>query len=597
MYIFLKQRWNAFLKMGLKKKTLLFVMGIFGIGMFISVVAFSSIYRNLWKKSVIQQIENISKGREESIQKYVSGLEDMAYNVSYSNWLQDIFQKNVTAIRMMERQENAEDFLCSLSTLYDGNQFAAIALRGTRVTGTHDYYLDYGKDITKADWYQKLLMEGKYVQIGEGEEKGIYRGHPEWDMTIYYRVNDYNTLETTGVMVITIPMKNLKSLLDNSYEEVCFVLQAADGTQICSDMPEKFQKKMSQNRDQIMREGQCLNLGDGYYALNHKISTDFFDWNLITLTDANQQKLNNLMLVVIFIGMLGMAGALLLVVSIVVSHYLTRPILTCKNAMLEIRNNRLGVTIPNGYQDEIGELIQGFNEMSSSLESLVEKNKMITALQKEAELKNLERQINPHFLFNTLEIINSLILGRKEKSAMLICETLGKLYRYNLRGSKWITLRDELEYTKQYLLIMKYKIDDLTVMEEVDENLLNLVFLKVILQPIVENSIKHGFLGRSMECCISILVERQNEKVHIELMDNGNGIEKESLLMLQKEIQDIRENPMQHLPESSHIGVKNVAQRLFLEYGEAAEIRIQASAGLGTKVELSVPILEKAEEM
>ena len=100
-----------------------------------------------------------------------------------------------------------------------------------------------------------------------------------------------------------------------------------------------------------------------------------------------------------------------------------------------------------------------------------------------------------------------------------------------------------------------------------------------------------------MECCISILVERQDETVHIELMDNGNGIEKESLLILQKEIQDIRENPMQHLPESSHIGVKNVAQRLFLEYGEAAEIRIQASAGFGTKVELSVPILEKTEEM
>mgnify|MGYP002230930155 FL=1 len=74
-------------------------------------------------------------------------------------------------------------------------------------------------------------------------------------------------------------------------------------------------------------------------------------------------------------------------------------------------------------------------------------------------------------------------MGRKEKSAMLVCETLGKLYRYNLRGSKWITLRDELEYTKQYLLIMKYKIDDLTVMEEVDESLLDFVFLKVILQP------------------------------------------------------------------------------------------------------------------
>ncbi|MFR3322086.1 MAG: hypothetical protein ACLTSZ_14280 [Lachnospiraceae bacterium] len=147
--------------MGVKKEkeTLMFVMGIFGIGMFISVVAFSSIYRNLWKKSVIQQIENISKGREESIQKYVSGLEDMAYNVSYSNWLQDIFQKNVTAIRMMERQKaNAEDFLCSFkSTVADGNQFAAIALRGTsRRRVYRGYYLDCGKrNITKAELVSK----------------------------------------------------------------------------------------------------------------------------------------------------------------------------------------------------------------------------------------------------------------------------------------------------------------------------------------------------------------------------------------------------------------------------------------------------------
>ncbi|MFR3322085.1 MAG: HAMP domain-containing protein [Lachnospiraceae bacterium] len=118
-----------------------------------------------------------------------------------------------------------------------------------------------------------------------------------------------------------------------------------------------------------------------------KYLPDFFDWNLIALTDAKStKKLNNPMCRLLFLsGCLESQEPFCLVeVSIVISHYLTRPIFDLQNAMLEIRNNRLGVTIPNGYQDEIGELIQGFNEMSSSLESLVEKNKMITALQKEA---------------------------------------------------------------------------------------------------------------------------------------------------------------------------------------------------------------------
>ena len=114
-------------------------------------------------------------------------------------------------------------------------------------------------------------------------------------------------------------------------------------------------------------------------------------------------------------------------VAAAVSRYLTNPILDCADAMLEIRNNNIGIQIENTYFDEIGELIDGFNEMSGSIYSLIEKNKMISTLQKNAKIKILERQINPHFLFNTLEIINSQILNGKEKSAVKVCETLGQL--------------------------------------------------------------------------------------------------------------------------------------------------------------------------
>lgn len=588
-----RQKWlMSFLSMGLKKKTVLFVMGIYSLGMLVSIVVFHGIYRNMQEQSVVQQIEKVGTGKEESIQKYVSGLEDLVYNVSYSNWMQDVFQKKVTPIRMAELEDNARDFLCSLSTLYEGNQFAAIALRGNRITGTQDYRLDYEKIITEEKWYEQLLTEGIYVQTGEGTEKGIYRSHPEWDMTVYYRINDYNTLETTGFFVITIPMKNWKNLLENSYDDVAFVLETDDGTRISRNLSGIFFDKLTQNEQKLEKTDGCINLGNGCYAEKRKIETEFFQWNLITLVDTSNQKLENPMLIMIFVGMLCMTAALLLIVAVTVSQYLTKPILRCRDAMLQIKENQLGITLNNTYRDEIGDLIQGFNDMSGSLETLVEKNRMISALQKEAELKNLERQINPHFLFNTLEIINSLILSKKEQSAMLVCETLGKLYHYNLRTNKWITLRDELEYTRQYLVIMKYKINDLTVIEEADADLMELPFLKMILQPVVENSIKHGFEGKNQECCVSILVEKKREIVRIELMDNGNGMSEDAVFELQEEIQDIKRNPMQHLPESSHIGVKNVAQRLFLEYGEHADVKIKANAGFGTRVVLQIPIRE-----
>lgn len=139
-----------------------------------------------------------------------------------------------------------------------------------------------------------------------------------------------------------------------------------------------------------------------------------FQWELVTTLDTENQKIDSFTLVIILVGMLVVLGCLLIIAAMTVSKYLTRPILSCAGAMLEIRNNHMGIQLDNSYTDEIGELIAGFNEMSSSLYTLIERNKLIVALQKDAEIRMLERQINPHFLFNTLEIINSLIMGKKK---------------------------------------------------------------------------------------------------------------------------------------------------------------------------------------
>lgn len=568
------------MRMGLKKKTILFALGTFAGAVLLTFFIFGIAYGRMWKQSMIAHLENVGEEKENDIYEYFINMDDLAYNICYSNWIQDLFQNRVSILRRQEQEENAQEFLSSLCTLYDGNQIAVIALNGTRICGSYGYRLDYDMDITEKEWYPQLLKDGKYVETGS--DKGIYRNLPGWCMNLYYVVNDYNTLDMAGIMVITIPVENIGRLLDTGYDEIGFAL-CEKGEMIASSLSEELTELPEADRGYIRKTA------GRYYVTRSALKPDGFQWELITALDTENQKIDSFMLISILVGMLLILGCLLITAAMAVSRYLTRPILSCAGAMLEIRNNHMGIQIDNGYTDEIGELIGGFNEMSSSLYTLIEKNKLIVALQKEAEIRMLERQINPHFLFNTLEIINSLIMGKKEKFAMKVCETLGQLYRYNLRQDKWITLREELDYTRQYLMIMRYKINELTWFYEIDEELKEIPFMKAILQPLVENSIMHGFRKKTQECCISIEIRERENGVFLEVMDNGEGMEEEQLEVLQMELSRIREKPMEKITDTVHIGIRNVVQRLHLEYGEAFRFRITSNAGYGTRIEMTIP--------
>lgn len=249
----------------------------------------------------------------------------------------------------------------------------------------------------------------------------------------------------------------------------------------------------------------------------------------------------------------------------------------------------MGVYIENQYHDELGELINGFNEMSASIAGLIEKNKMISTLQKETEYQILQQQINPHFLYNTLEIINGLILCGKEMEAVDVCENLGQIFHYNLKQDKWISVKEEIRYLKQYLMIMKYKIPDLSINWDVGKDLENKKILKAILQPVVENAIKHGFKIKREECCISFEIKSENGYISISIMDNGMGMDREIYINILKTIQKIRENPNIKREESVHVGIQNIFHRLYLEYGEAMNFNIITRKNLGTKIQIEIP--------
>lgn len=537
------------------------------------------LYSYLENNSIKGTVKQVSQEGERLITEYFNQIDEVAYNVAYSNWLQrPLISQEIPSQTMID--EIKYNMSC-LSFLYSEIRFTVIMVNGLQIIGNGIADYDYQFCIEDQPWYDRMLKEKKYVVWGDAQP--YKKDGQNSCITIFYTFNNYQNLDMIGYLGVRIPLENIEKALSSlPVGRCCLELRIGD-TKIA------YPKEMSDAGTDELDEKPAILRGTQICENKKNIKVHNQKMELYTIYDFGSRQGEMSVIWIVLAFFLIFIAAILSVVAVLVSRYLTQPILKCKSAMLEIRNNHLGITLQNNYQDEIGDLIDGFNKMSKSISNLIEVNKNISIMQKEAEFKILERQLSPHFLFNSLELINGLILNGKKEDAVQICENLGQLYQYNLRHEKWISFNDEFLYTLRYLEVMSYKMGHLEIDYHVDEEILNTLVIKAILQPVVENSIRHGFRERKQECCISLMAEKKENRIFISIMDNGSGIAVSQMDKLNLEMDEIRKAPEQKLHESSHIGLKNVYQRLCLEYGDKVEFRVISREGLGTRIEFTIP--------
>jgi len=203
----------------------------------------------------------------------------------------------------------------------------------------------------------------------------------------------------------------------------------------------------------------------------------------------------------------------------------------------------------------------------------------------EAKLDALQAQINPHFLYNTLDSVIWLADAGDDEGVIKLVTALAKLFRISIsKGHEIITLEEELEHVRNYLIIQQMRyVDKFTYNIEIPENLKNKPTIKLILQPIVENSIYHGIKYLMDPGIINIKVEESGDDIKIHLSDNGIGMDNEtrlSLLIVDKN---------QHIKDGNGIGVYNVNKRLQLKYGEKYGLKIESEIEEGTHVIITLP--------
>ena len=389
-------------------------------------------------------------------------------------------------------------------------------------TGPGITYVNTGK-IFETEWLDEVMAQkGNYV-IKAGT-RGAFRSNIGEMVSFVRVINDINTQKPIGILAINLPSR----FFEQAYEELSgetshFALYDTSGRLICKDNESTFSSLNPENLLQNTREETdklfyksiftCDTLGDSHFILASRLE--------VRILDGLPAKL----LVALIIGAFILLAFMWLINTYIAKNVIY-PIQRLVDSMAEVQNGWLHRVSMNVNDDEIGLLKNSYNAM------LIEINQLIDELlQKEktlrmAELDALQEQMKPHFLYNTLDMIRYMALENRTDEVYNMLETLGNFYRRFLsKGSTDLSLGEEIEIVKSYLTLQRTRFEDIFTDEyEIEEGLSSIRVPRLILQPLVENSIYHGIRPKGEHGVIRVTVKRQEDFLFLSIYDNGIGM-------------------------------------------------------------------------
>lgn len=281
-----------------------------------------------------------------------------------------------------------------------------------------------------------------------------------------------------------------------------------------------------------------------------------------------------------------MIAVAVIVILVVVAYFMSAPLVRqvgrIVTAMNAARSGDFSVrlTADKKMPYELNRISEGFNDMMCQIDILDKQGRAAAEEQRNAELQALEAQIDPHFLYNTLDAINWKAIEKGELEISQMLGDLADILRYSvMNAGEETTVRGELYWLRQYVRLQQERIGkEILIEEDVPEDIKNRKLHKLLLQPFAENSIRHGFRDQQGECRLLIRMAQEEGLLHIVIEDNGKGIG-------EGELEKIRQKE----PENGHVGIENVRKRLQLYYSSRASLEFESVPGEFTRVHMYIP--------
>jgi two-component system, sensor histidine kinase YesM len=593
-----KRYMLAIVNLNLKQQLLLMIVTFTIMILFLQIYYYTRFYSvteskdHTYTSTIISQIE-------EMINTFSQDIEDAALASSYSSVAQNILVSSDSDF-WYQSKKRLDDILVGIrSTNKNILSIMLLDLNG-RVAGPNksdDYRIinelnkKFNFHTTESDQFTKPL----YTKITSFTEmKGPLYAYV---LPIFTFQKDSISKEKIGYCIIVFRANIMSNLLKSSS---LFMIVDEENQIISSNDSSRSGEFFQQStKDQIEEQGKEYKidyLGKDMMAQYKRIEQ--LNWKIVSLTSINEltdevRKIRNIGLI---IGLT--ITILIMVMSLIFIRSVTKPIDKMITFMGTIGKNYNHQRLIMSNKNEIGKLADNVNIMLNAIEStnnqLIHANTSLFEMKlakKEAELSALQAQINPHFLYNTLECIRSIGLAHNIPEILEISTSLAKILRYSIKVESYVLIENEINCIKSYLKIMSIRFNDkFNIMFEIDDTILPTKIPKMILQPIVENAIYHGLEQKRGRGNLSFKGYILNENtVRIEICDDGKGINE---LDLQKIQFYLKEKDQQSHTESTinrGIGLMNIHQRIQLAYGENYGITIYSKEQEGTKVILVIP--------
>lgn len=526
----------------------------------------SEVFHREVEDHTIHEIDTSSK----YIEQYVSNLKSTSRSLSQSQAIKD-FASQTTA----ENESVIREWLETL--LKSHPDFVSIRLvtkDGRLITTGMEEEMVTSADMMAQKWYQDVLEHSNVPII-----QSIKNQNNQIVISISQEVKS-NAGENLGVIRLDVDYHELEkyvkelSLGDNGY---AFVIQK-DGTLIYHPDSEAFEsvdKQMSVQ--EISNSPMDSMVSEDFFV--HKSPIENSDWILVGVSSFSRFKEDSVKLlgIVSVVGVLSLLICMLGIFTLI--RYQLLPVKRLGQVMRRVEEGDTTIRAEQKGAQEFQALAGTFNQMLERIETLMKEEKEQEALTRIYELKALTSQINPHFLYNTLDTIIWMAEFQDHQKVVDITKALSNYFRLSLNaGEEIVTLRQEIDHVRQYLFIQKERYGD-KLEYEIDEpdDIPDIKLPKIVLQPLVENAIYHGIKESERPGKITITVSKRDTFIDICIADNGVGI---------------KENTTS-TKELGGVGIKNIQERLALFFGEAFSMEIESEPNAYTKVYLHLPLKEE----
>lgn len=415
-------------------------------------------------------------------------------------------------------------------------------------------------------------------------------------------IKELSNLERVGVLVVQIKNWELEKIFTNlklgsNMRDTRFMLvndnglilydyqEELDGQQLGAYMPKEWQS------GQAYRSFKSKFNGQESVVSIYKLQD--FSWSLVSITSWNYLSQEVTTFAKWFVAIICICVLTAMLFNFIFMNRITGTIGVIVRFMRKVESGDLGARVDEKGDDELLLLQKGFNNQMDKINELFEQVKREQLQKANAELRVLQAQIKPHFLFNTLESINVLAVQNEGRKVSEMVLRLASILRISIQDKEEIKLRLEVEHLRNYLEIQKFRFDDLFDYElDVPAEMMDCLLLKLTLQPLVENSIQHGFEGIDYKGRITVTGRLTPKQILLRVEDNGIGMTSEQLASIQyAEMEDPAEGAVAPYPshERRGLGLRSVYDRLRFQYGAKYGLFICSQPGQGTIIQCVIP--------